>query len=244
MISFIHIGKTGGTTINTLISNKIKIYKEYHLHKNYNEDDEKYIIWLRNPISRFVSAFNHSFYGVTIDINSIEKFDLEHCLIPMWMKNAKDKLYVFSEKYDMLVKSFKNANELAESLSSEDLQIQQKAKDLMNCTDEHLYKGIGWYLDNGNFITKNNNKILFVGRMENMKEDINELSKKLNINLNDDLKLRENIYVDTNMKYLSPLAIKNIVEWYKNSDYKALEQLLIHGWISQENLHLYYLYND
>jgi hypothetical protein len=34
-ISFIHIGKTGGTTIDTLLRSKINKYNEYHLTNNY-----------------------------------------------------------------------------------------------------------------------------------------------------------------------------------------------------------------
>ena len=42
MIAFIHIGKTGGTTINKLLE-KMKNYKQYHHNKDYN-NNEKYII--------------------------------------------------------------------------------------------------------------------------------------------------------------------------------------------------------
>ena len=54
-IKFIHIGKCGGSTIK----NSFKLWKiQYHLNRNYKEN-ENYIIWLRNPLHRFVSAFNY-----------------------------------------------------------------------------------------------------------------------------------------------------------------------------------------
>ena len=228
-ISFIHIGKTGGTTINNLLSNiNIKNYTEYHLNNNYSNQKEKYIIWIRNPIHRFVSAFNHSYYGVNTDVKTIKSFDLDNCLIPRWMEKSIGKKYVFSREYDDLMKSFSSANDLAEALSSMDPIRKQNAIDLMNREEEHIFKGIAYYLDNVDY-----DKILFVGKTDSMKEDINKLSKLFGVQLDSNLKLRENIFVDKSMKYMSQLAIQNIIEWY-NCDYKALEKLLINGWITQD----------
>jgi hypothetical protein len=241
MISFIHIGKTGGTTIHTLIHRKVKNYKEYHIEKNYN-NKEQYIIWIRNPISRFVSAFNHAYYGVHTDPLTIKRFNIQYCLIPYLMENARKKAFTFSRVYDELVKSFSSANELAESLTSADEGIATRAKLLMKREEEHLFKGIGWYLNNGKFVEKNNSRIFFVGKLETMKEDIDALGLKLGLTLNSNLKLRENIYIDNSMKYLSPLAIENIINWYKTTDYAALEELYNHGWITKEFLESYYKY--
>jgi hypothetical protein len=158
------------------------------------------------------------------------------------MQQAKGKPFTFSKRYDELIKFFRNPNELAESLTSNDVTIANKAKELMNCEMEHLKKGMGWYLNNGVFVKNHHNRILFVGKLETMKEDISTLALKLGITLNSDLKLRENVYVDNSMKYLSPLAIQNIINWYKNTDYAALEQLHNHGWISKDILESYYKY--
>jgi hypothetical protein len=242
-ISFIHIGKTGGTTIDYILRNKLTNYKEIHQYNNYS-NNEKFILWIRNPIRRFVSAFNHSYYGVNTDLKTIKSFDLDHCLIPGWMKNSINKSYIFSEYYDSLIKEFKNANHLAESLTSEDLEIKRKAIDLMNCDMEHINKGIGWYLHNGKFIENNHNNILFVGTTENMKDCINKLSIKIGINLDENIKLRENVYLDKSMNYLSDVAIKNIIEWYKDTDYAALHQLLKYKFISEEIFYSYFIYNN
>ncbi len=241
MISFIHIGKTGGTTIQQLLRPKIIKYREYHLVKNYSFK-YKFIIWLRNPISRFVSAFNQSYYVVNVDISSIKSFDLSNCLVPEQLKYKKNKKYVFSEYYDNLIKLFDSPNDLAESLTSENPDKKSNAIKLMNSLEEHIFKGIGWYLDNGDFVSKNYDKILFVGKLETMKDDIDKLAEKLGIKLDSNLKIRENIYIDKSKKYLSELAIVNIINFYKNTDYLALEKLYEHGFISQSYLESCYLY--
>jgi len=55
--------------------------------------------------------------------------------------------------------------------------------------------------------------------------------------------IRIYIYIKDESKYLSPLAIQNLIEWYKNSDYSALQQLKEHGWITQEIFDSYHTYN-
>ena len=234
MIAFIHIGKTGGTTINTLL----KTIPQYHQNNNY-KDNEKYIIWLRHPVSRFVSAFNHAYYGVHVDTSTIKTFDLNHCLIPWWIKNSIGKEYVFSKQYDALVKQFSSPNHLAESLSSENKELRENANLLMCHNNEHINKGIGWYLKNGKFIKDRHKDILFVGTQENMQEDIIRLSKLLNVKMNPVFKIRENIYVDKKLKYLSPIAIKNIMNFYKNTDYAALKTLKDYNLITEEIYELY-----
>lgn len=239
-VAFIHVGKTGGTTLHTLLRNQ-KNYKEYHLVNNY-KDNEKYILWVRNPIHRFVSAFNHSYYGVHTDPSIVPEFTLNKCLLPQRLQQSIGRPYMFSKEYDALMKEFKSANNLAESLTSTDPTKREKAIQLMNRPEEHLHKGIHWYLHKNDFLNKNRDNILFVGRTEHMKEDICALSKTLNIKLNENLKIRENKFLDKSMKYLSPLAIQNIIDWYKDTDYVILKQLVTDGWIDEATFNMYYTY--
>ena len=183
-ISFIHIGKCGGTTIRTTIVEDYNFVK-YHLQRNY-KNNENYIIWIRNPIKRFVSAFYYVKNVINTDISNlnITKISLDNCLAPEKIINKIKKGYAYSKEYDNLVNYFKTANELAESITSENVERKKLALELMNSKEEHIFKGIGWYLYNGDFIEKNHNKIIFVGTCENIADDMKRLSNLLNIKTN------------------------------------------------------------
>jgi hypothetical protein len=242
MISFIHIGKCGGTSIKHLLKGKIKSFKEYHMTKNYTTN-EKYIIWIRNPLSRFVSAFNYQYECISFNINEYKgkKLTLNNCISPGYFKFKIRNGYTFDKNFDRLATFFKTPNNLAEALSSNNPTIKRKAIKLMSSNFEHLKKGIGWYLNNGNFVKNNNSRILFVGKLETMKDDIIKLEKLLNISLDNKTHIRKNTAGDT---YLSELAIQNLLEWYKETDYKAINELHINGWITKEILESYYRYEN
>jgi hypothetical protein len=245
MISFIHIGKCGGSTIYTMLKSKFSKYKEYHLIKDYTST-EKYILWIRNPLARFVSAFNHSYTAVnyTFTKEDIPRIKLNNCIVPCRIKDKlkSNRPFLYSVEYDSLVNLFKTANALAEGLSSENETIKRKALQLMNSPIEHINKGIGWYLNNGKFVKNRYSKILFVGKLETINEDIKSLESILHCKFNTNTHLRENKNSSMESKYLSPLAIKNLLEFYKNTDYAALKALYESGWITKEVLDSYYEY--
>jgi hypothetical protein len=245
MLRFVHIGKTGGSTIHEILKQKNIKFKEYHLKKSY-KPNEKYIIWLRNPLSRFVSAFNYISHLVNYDCNNKKPSDINNnnCLFyPFIRRKIINKSpFVFNKRYDNLVKKFKNANSLAEGLTSSNLEIKIKALKLMNYEFENIHKGIGWYLNNGIFVNNPNRKIIFVGKQETMKEDIEKLSDILNVKLNTEHVVRKNTFSSNQSKYLSPLAIANLIEFFKDTDYAALIELNKHGWISDDVLASYYMY--
>ena len=147
----------------------------------------------------------------------------------------------FTKRYDYLINYFKTANNLAESITSDNVEKKNLALELMNYNIEHIYKGIGWYLFNGKFIEKNHKKIIFVGSLENMNEDIDKLNNILNKEIDNNLHIRKN--KANNDKYLSEKAIKNILNFYKESDYKALKKLLEYNFITKELFDEYHKYN-
>ena len=148
--------------------------------------------------------------------------------------------YAFSTRYDYLINYFQNPNNLAESLTSEDIKIRKLAFELMNSEEEHIYKGIGWYLNDGRFIEENYNRITFIGSIENMENDMLKLSNMLNIKITKK-KVRENTYNKNTV--LSEKAIKNLLDFYKETDYKALQKLVDFNLIPKELFDLYLTYN-
>lgn len=238
-IKFIHIGKCGGTFIENNFDFK---NNRYHLNRKY-KDNEKYIIWIRNPLKRFVSAFNYSCNIINLDTKNLDinNLTIENCLAPcrIYKKIRNNNTYSYNEEFDNLINFFRTPNYLAESLTSDNLEIKNKAEKLMNYHHGHIFKGIGWYMFNGNFIKNNFKKIIFVGSIENMEKDILKLEKLLSVRVSRE-KIRNNNF-KTN-KYLSEQAIKNLINFYKYTDYKALKILKEYNFISEELLSEYYTY--
>ncbi len=116
-IHFLHIGKTGGTSLNSLISS-IDNYNsnfKYHDHsftlKNVPKNDLA-IFFLRNPIDRFISAFYSR------------------------LREGKPKYDVpWNEKEKKAFQRFKTPNELALALSSTNSSLYLDALDAMSNLD-------------------------------------------------------------------------------------------------------------
>jgi hypothetical protein len=228
-IRFIHIGKCGGTSIVSAFK-----FNQYHLVRNYN-DKSHFIIWLRNPLKRFVSAFNHVLTLVNMDISklNINNLTIENCLAPERIKDKFNKKYCFSESYDKAILYFGTANRLAEALTSNNEKERKIAETIFKSELEHIFKGIGWYLYNGDFIEKMHNKIFFVGTLENMEKDCNILCQKLNVNSRTPDHIRYNTFENTK-KYLSEKAIQNLKNVYRETDYKTLEIFKKYNFISEK----------
>jgi hypothetical protein len=60
----IHVGKCGGSTVKfELTSKKIK-FSQIHIKEAIYKPNKNYVIVIRNPIKRFISAFNWRYYLV------------------------------------------------------------------------------------------------------------------------------------------------------------------------------------
>lgn len=242
-IEFIHIGKCGGT----LLISKLDFLSKntFHLKKPLFDQNNKYLIWIRNPLHRFVSAFYMAHNLINLDTSQLDinNLNLDNCLAPSKVRRKMTHKYTFTPEYDSLINHFRTPNMLAESLTSPNVLIKQKAHKLMNRDEEHIFKGIGWYLNNGSFVENHHKNILFVGRTEHMMDDLNKLLDMLGYERVKKLdKIRENS--NDNNKYLSELAISNLLNFYKDTDYKALDTLCKYKFINKDTLDSYYRYTN
>jgi hypothetical protein len=198
-----------------------------------------------------VSAFYHSKNLVDFDTNGYNfnmllndkttpYYGLRNKIIHKLKYNNPFGEWKSSKNYKNNITYFESANSLAESLTSDDMNIRKKASEL--CTNEeieHIYKGIGWYLHNGDFIEKNREKIIYC-------EDINCINTKylsIIMKINACYCTYKRINKRNNDKFLSPKAIKNILNFYKDTDYKALQKLVEYNFITQELYEKYHHYN-
>ena len=124
MFTFVHIGKTGGSTITKCLNENYINYVNRHCCKIEYNQNKLYIISIRNPISRFISAFNWRYYLLK---TKIQKNDYEL------------KIY---EKY-------KNVNNLAEHLYIDNKLNEELDKDInkvYKSHPSHLGMGINYYI--------------------------------------------------------------------------------------------------
>lgn len=232
---FVHIGKTGGSSIVDALQ-----CFEIHMKKPKIPPPGTYLFtWVRNPLKRFVSAFNmsHDIINTPAMKEKYDEYTDDNCLYVDSFKDKIDNGFYFTERYDFLINQFRDANHLAESITSENDQERTLANELMNSETEHINKGVGFYFDNGEFIKKNRNCIMYVGRFEHMEHDFREITDHLYL-MRELPKKRVN--KSNSSKHLSELAVKNLLEFYKDTDYKALQVFHEEGFLDKETLDSYY----
>lgn len=141
----IHIGKCAGSVVcNTLKKNNIE-FTQIHVQKAKFKKNKKYVILLRNPVSRFISAFNWRYKLVLIDKTQKKRFYKE--------KNALEK--------------YNNANNLAENIENYD---DDEGEEYIH----HIYEDINYYLSDFLRECKSEN-ILGVITQENLFDDFRKI---------------------------------------------------------------------
>ena len=151
-IVLIHVGKCGGATIRTTLHNNNSKYysiKFYSIHTEVIKlkKNTKYVILLRNPVSRFISAFNWRYKLVILDKTQEDRFPNE--------KNVLEK--------------YKNVNNLAENIEKYD---DDYAEEYIH----HIYEDINYYLSDFLQDCKKED-ILGVITQENLDKDFKKIFK-------------------------------------------------------------------
>ncbi len=147
----IHIGKCGGSTVKTELKKaRIKFF-EKHICKVTYSNKKRYIIIIRNPISRFISAFNWRYKLVIDDKIQCDRFEGE------------------SE----LLKKYGTVNKLAESIYDTDGNLNLDFSKKKFCI-HHITEDINFYI--GEFLNICERKnIIGVIATETLNEDMKNL---------------------------------------------------------------------
>lgn len=208
-------------------------------------DNATYIIWLRNPISRFISAFNHSKALSEFDVSTFSKEELFDSATTPYYKLTNKIENKFNtgcpfaewpsgERYEELLSYFESANSLAESISSQNPKLKNAAIELMNNSEvEHIGKSIGWYLDDGKFIDRVVQQIIMVGLQESMSEDVTTLCQLTNSIHPDLTPVRAALIANDSL--LSTKGVRNLRNFYLNTDYAAVETIKKYKLISENH---------
>jgi len=217
LLYHIHIGKCGGTTIQRYFENQyipsnpsttvLECHGSYGRQVVY-DCNANYVICIRNPIDRVVSAFNWRYYRI--------------CTDPSQIGCHPGELETF-EKY-------KTIDELCSKLYNGSVLNKNVYDDLFAVC--HIYTNISFYLTE--LLSKiNKDKILFVFKQENLENDLRNF---FNIEHLPFGKINEyNSMPDKfkKPKHLSDQSVINLKKVLKK-DYDCLKKLIDMGKIPSE----------
>lgn len=131
--NLVHVGKCGGGTIFAELQKKNYQFERYHMKRPIAHPESRYIFIVRDPLTRFVSAFNWR-----------KRLYLSGMLPGNKHKSPAQEIRGRAEKEFLSL--FKNVNDLAESLAAERRQGIYATSLLMNLIG-HVSHGFCWYLD-------------------------------------------------------------------------------------------------
>ncbi|MFW2541655.1 hypothetical protein ACN2XU_03355 [Primorskyibacter sp. 2E107] len=232
-VTLVHIGKCGGTSIRrSFVEAGIDVH-ELHMRKAPLDASRRYVVWVRDPIKRFISAFNHSKSITQFDVSGMApgSATLANCPAPMRIETKIRTGHAYPAEYEFLMAQFKTANDLAEALYGPNLKRRVLAHLLMRMPDEHMNKGIGWHLHNGAWVEVYRDNIVAVGRVESFDADFQTMIADLHIGV--DVPLKHTRMHKANLDpHLSDTAVANLKRFYRNTDYRTLETLKRHGFLS------------
>jgi hypothetical protein len=130
--NLIHVGKCGGSTVEQELRARNFIFDHYHLRRPVYEQGQSYVILVRDPIARFVSAFNWRYHLLSEKITRPGyKID------PMADMKHRFELEFLSQ--------FKNVNAFAEQLVRP-VKFDVSPLTTMLSLVGHVTQGFAWYL--------------------------------------------------------------------------------------------------
>ena len=197
-IHFLHIGKTGGTALQSALGPLAASYGlALHGHETILRDipeDQGVVFFIRHPITRFVSAFNSR------------------------LRMGRPRYDVrWTPEEEIAFATFKVPNELAEALSSEDEGRREAAAAAMQGIS-HVKSPMGSWLESESYVEARRASIVYIGLQETLDEDFAKLRTILG--LPDSVRfptdgIEAHVTPAGYDKTLSPLGMRNIARWYE-----------------------------
>jgi len=207
LVHFLHIGKTGGTAIKFALrdapeSGKFRMILHPHRTKLLDiPEGESVAFFLRDPATRFVSAFNSR------KRKGAPRFNLK-----------------WNPQEEVAFRNFETANDLARALSSQDDDIRDTAWISMGSIP-HVAMTYAYWLEAENYLRSRLDDIFFIGFQETLDKDFASFRDKLQ--LPDRLQLPEG-GIDAHRGpqeldvHLDKAALRNIKAWYA-ADYRIVD---------------------
>lgn len=206
-VHFLHINKTGGTAIKIALEDRTVTPNtaiELHHHRTTLRDipnGEKVVFCLRDPVSRFVSAFNHR------------------------LRKGQPRNYLpWTAREAEAFQQFPTPNQLGLALSADSTAIKQQAELAMQRI-LHVNTSYWQWFETEDYFTSRLDDVLLLGFQETLAQDFERL--KHLVKLPDRLQLPTqardtNRAPDTADRHLEPEAIHNLQTWYAR-DYDFIQ---------------------
>lgn len=212
---FLHIGKTGGSTIHQEFQDAVDLDRTVMFGHNPTEvatrncserPNTKYIFFVRAPIARFISGWISRFV-----------FGLE-----------PDALYPVTPEEIESFKTFKSPDQLGCALGSTNATTREAALRSIHAI-QHTRQDLNWYWHGIDNVRACHDQIFFVGRTEHLDEDVDDLASRLRAehvlqNNITHLHVHSLSHQYDGLRELGPCAVQHLREYYRR-DYDIIDYL-------------------
>lgn len=232
-IHLIHVGKCAGESVGKALEQHGLLFTEHHCGQANidiadrvlaGEENDFFVILVRDPVSRFVSAF---------EWDLLEKFIAREKPQdnPLWLP---------------VYETFDNANSLAEALTSPDAGLRAVADHAMRSSHLHMHYDLAWYLP-PHIAERLSRKNAFAIRTEHINDDFARLLARVGVTKKDGFTVpfskngyHSRIPEHRRTGQLSDLAARN-VRSYSLTSYETMRILRKRGILANDNAFLRWL---
>jgi Sulfotransferase family len=214
-LHFLHLGKTGGSAVKFVLASRpfgagrVILLHEHDFTLDQVPEGEAFFFFVRDPVSRFVSAFF-----------SRQRQGLPRIYSP-WTPGE-----------EVAFRQFDTPNKLGEALSSEDNQIREAAMQAMRSI-RHVNMSYWYWFRDEKYFRARWNDVFFIGFQETLNADFRSLAGRCGFSSR--VQLPDNpVAAHRNPgnldKGLAPAAVANLESWYA-ADYHFVN--LCREWVAE-----------